>query len=67
MGGHADVRYAAVFVDLADVVFAVDSIPAIFAVTQDPFIVSPRMLRHLGLRSLYFAVAGLMAMSATSS
>lgn len=49
------------FVDLADVVFAVDSIPAIFAVTQDPFIVfTSNAFAILGLRSLYFAVAGLM-------
>jgi tellurite resistance protein TerC len=51
------------FVDFADVVFAVDSIPAIFAVTQDPFIVfTSNAFAILGLRSLYFAVAGLMAM-----
>lgn len=51
------------FVDLADVVFAVDSIPAIFAVTQDPFIVfTSNAFAILGLRSLYFAVAGLMAL-----
>jgi len=50
-------------VDFADVVFAVDSIPAIFAVTQDPFIVfTSNALAILGLRSLYFAIAGLMAM-----
>jgi len=52
-----------VFVDFADVVFAVDSIPAIFAVTQDPFIVfTSNAFAILGLRSLYFAIAGLMAM-----
>jgi tellurite resistance protein TerC len=50
-------------VDLADVVFAVDSIPAIFAVTQDPFIVfTSNAFAILGLRSLYFAIAGLMMM-----
>jgi tellurite resistance protein TerC len=50
-------------VDFADVVFAVDSIPAIFAVTQEPFIVfTSNALAILGLRSLYFAIAGLMAM-----
>ena len=50
-------------VDLADVVFAVDSIPAIFAVTQDAFIVfTSNAFAILGLRSLYFAIAGLMAM-----
>lgn len=51
------------FVDLADVVFAVDSIPAVFAVTQDSFIVfTSNAFAILGLRSLYFAVAGLMAL-----
>jgi tellurite resistance protein TerC len=50
-------------VDFADVVFAVDSIPAIFAVTQEPFIVfTSNALAILGLRSLYFAIAGLMVM-----
>jgi tellurite resistance protein TerC len=42
---------------------AVDSIPAIFAVTQDPFIVfTSNAFAILGLRSLYFAIAGLMVM-----
>ncbi|WP_290646533.1 DUF475 domain-containing protein, partial [Aquabacterium sp.] len=51
------------FVDLADVVFAVDSIPAIFAVTQDSFLVfTSNAFAILGLRSLYFAVAGLMSL-----
>ena len=50
-------------VDFADVVFAVDSIPAIFAVTQDPFIVfTSNAFAILGLRALYFAIAGLMVM-----
>jgi tellurite resistance protein TerC len=50
-------------VDFADVVFAVDSIPAIFAVTQDPFLVfTSNAFAILGLRSLYFAIAGLMMM-----
>jgi tellurite resistance protein TerC len=50
-------------VDFADVVFAVDSIPAIFSVTQDPFIVfTSNAFAILGLRSLYFAIAGLMMM-----
>ena len=50
-------------VDFADVVFAVDSIPAIFAVTQDPFIVfTSNAFAILGLRSLYVAIAGLMVM-----
>lgn len=51
------------FVDFADVVFAVDSIPAIFAVTQDPFIVfTSNAFAILGLRALYFAIAGMMMM-----
>jgi len=50
-----------VFVELTDLVFAVDSIPAILAITQDQFIVfSSNALAILGLRSLYFALAGLM-------
>jgi len=51
------------FVDFADVVFAVDSIPAIFAVTQDSFLVlTSNAFAILGLRSLYFAIAGMMAL-----
>jgi tellurite resistance protein TerC len=50
-------------VDVADVVFAVDSIPAIFAVTQDPFLLlTSNAFAILGLRALYFAIAGMMAM-----
>jgi tellurite resistance protein TerC len=53
---------ALLFVDVADVVFAVDSIPAIFSVTQDTFIVfTSNAFAILGLRALYFAVAGLLA------
>ena len=48
-----------VTVESTDVVFAVDSIPAIFAVTTDPFIVfTSNMFAILGLRSLYFVLAG---------
>jgi tellurite resistance protein TerC len=48
-------------VEGTDVLFAVDSIPAIFAVTHDPFIVfTSNVFAILGLRSLYFALAGLM-------
>ena len=54
---------ALVIVDITDVVFAVDSIPAILAVTRDPFLVfTSNAFAILGLRALYFAVAGLMAM-----
>lgn len=48
-------------VELSDVIFAVDSIPAIFAVTKDPFIVyTSNVFAILGLRSLYFALSGVM-------
>ena len=61
------VRYATplflvlIAVETSDVLFAVDSIPAIFGVTQDPFIVyTSNVMAILGLRSLYFALAGLL-------
>jgi tellurite resistance protein TerC len=48
-------------VEVTDLIFAVDSIPAIFAVTTDPFIVyTSNVFAILGLRSLYFALAGVM-------
>ncbi len=48
-----------VFIDVVDLIFAVDSIPAIFAVTRDPFIVlSSNVFAVLGLRALYFLLAG---------
>jgi tellurite resistance protein TerC len=48
-------------VESTDLVFAVDSIPAIFAVTNDPFIVyTSNVFAILGLRSLYFVLAGVM-------
>ena len=48
-------------VEFTDLIFAVDSIPAIFAVTTDPFIVyTSNVFAILGLRSLYFALAGVM-------
>jgi tellurite resistance protein TerC len=50
-----------ILVETTDVMFAVDSIPAIFAVTRDPFLVfTSNIFAILGLRSLYFAMAGLM-------
>jgi len=50
-----------IIVELTDLVFALDSIPAIFAVTQDPFIVfSANVFAILGLRALYFALAGVI-------
>ncbi|HEX6737834.1 MAG TPA: TerC/Alx family metal homeostasis membrane protein, partial [Vicinamibacteria bacterium] len=49
-------------VEATDVVFAVDSIPAIFAITNDPFIVyTSNIFAILGLRALYFLLAGAMA------
>jgi tellurite resistance protein TerC len=49
---------ALISIELADVVFAIDSIPAIFAVTRDPFIVfTSNVMAMLGLRSLYFVLA----------
>src|SRR3972149_859264 len=48
-------------VETTDVIFAVDSIPAILAITLDPFIVyTSNIFAILGLRSLYFALAGIM-------
>lgn len=48
-------------VESTDVMFAVDSIPAIFAITQDPFLVyTSNVFAILGLRSLYFALAGVI-------
>jgi tellurite resistance protein TerC len=50
-----------IVVETTDLVFAVDSIPAIFAITTDPFIVyTSNVFAILGLRALYFALAGLM-------
>ncbi|HEX5973574.1 MAG TPA: TerC family protein [Rubrobacteraceae bacterium] len=50
-----------VVIEATDVVFAVDSIPAVFGVTQNPFIVfTSNIFAILGLRALYFLLAGLM-------
>jgi tellurite resistance protein TerC len=52
-----------VVVETTDVIFAVDSIPAIFAITLDPFIVyTSNVFAILGLRALYFLLAGVMDM-----
>jgi len=46
-------------VETADIVFAIDSVPAIFAITNEPFIVySSNIFAILGLRSMYFLLAG---------
>lgn len=48
-------------VESSDLLFAVDSVPAVFAVTRDPFLVfTSNVFAILGLRSLYFALAGVM-------
>jgi len=52
---------ALIMVEAADVIFAVDSVPAIFAITQDPFIIyTSNIFAILGLRSLYFALSAAM-------
>ncbi|MBV6286932.1 TerC family protein [Pseudomonas aegrilactucae] len=66
-GQHTALLYATplflalVLIELADLVFAVDSVPAILAITQDPFIVyTSNIFAILGLRALYFALAALV-------
>jgi tellurite resistance protein TerC len=50
-----------IVIEVTDLAFAVDSIPAIFAITRDPFIIyTSNICAILGLRSLYFLLAGLM-------
>lgn len=50
-----------VMVEVTDIVFAVDSIPAIFAITQDPFLIfTSNTFAILGLRAMYFLLADLM-------
>lgn len=52
-----------VFVEITDLIFAVDSIPAILAITTDTFIVfTSNVFAILGLRSLYFALAGMISL-----
>jgi tellurite resistance protein TerC len=57
---HATPLFVALlFVELSDIVFAVDSVPAIFAVTREPLIVfTTNVFAILGLRALYFVLAG---------
>jgi tellurite resistance protein TerC len=53
--------FALVLVEFADVIFAVDSVPAIFAITQDPFIVyTSNIFAILGLRARYVALAAII-------
>jgi tellurite resistance protein TerC len=52
---------ALIIIETTDLIFAVDSIPAIFAITTDPFLVfTSNVFAVLGLRSLYFALAGML-------
>ncbi len=52
---------ALVMIEIADVIFAVDSVPAIFAITTDPYIVyTSNIFAILGLRALYFALAAMI-------
>jgi tellurite resistance protein TerC len=52
---------ALIFIEIVDVIFAVDSVPAIFAITLDPFIVyTSNIFAILGLRALYFALAAVI-------
>lgn len=54
---------ALISVEMTDLIFAIDSIPAVMAITLDPFIVyTSNIFAILGLRSLYFALANLMPM-----
>ena len=52
---------ALILVEVTDLIFAVDSIPAIFAITAEPYLVfTSNVFAILGLRSLYFALAGMI-------
>lgn len=59
---HVTVLFAAlIVVEFSDILFAVDSIPAIFSITTDPFIVfTSNIFAILGLRSLYFVIANML-------
>ena len=65
--GAAAIRYATplavvlIVIETTDLIFATDSIPAVLAVTREPFIVyTSNVFAILGLRSLYFALAGMI-------
>jgi tellurite resistance protein TerC len=52
---------ALMMIELADLLFAVDSVPAVFAITTDPFLVyTSNIFAILGLRALYFALAAIL-------
>jgi tellurite resistance protein TerC len=60
-GGTAGVLALVIALGVTDVIFALDSIPAVFGLTRDPFLVfSVNVFALLGLRHLYFLVAGLL-------
>lgn len=60
-GAVTHMTLALIAVEATDIVFALDSIPAVFAITRDPFIIyTSNIFAILGLRSLYFALAGLL-------
>lgn len=53
--------FALLFIEISDIVFAIDSVPAIFAITNEPLIVfTSNIFAILGLRSLYFLLAGVI-------
>jgi tellurite resistance protein TerC len=52
---------ALIFIEITDIIFAVDSVPAIFAITKEPLIVfTSNIFAILGLRSMYFMLSGIM-------
>ncbi|MFN3408194.1 MAG: TerC family protein [Limisphaerales bacterium] len=52
---------ALIFIEVSDIIFAVDSVPAIFAITKEPFIVfTSNVFAILGLRAMYFMLAGVV-------
>ena len=54
-----EIFLALLFVEISDIIFAIDSVPAIFALTREPMIVfTSNVFAILGLRSLYFLLAG---------
>lgn len=55
---------ALILIEISDLIFAVDSVPAIFSITQDPFIVyTSNIFAILGLRALYFVVVSIIVLS----
>lgn len=60
-GAMTPLFLALVVVETTDIIFALDSIPAVFAITRDPFIAyTSNIFAIMGLRSLYFSIGGLM-------